>query len=188
MQYTLSKAVQFDGQEISELDLNFSRLNKINFDEAMAEFKLLNPNYAGEITLSMKFTKFIIAKLINKPYILLDQLSAPDFTAMRFFYLQELQRVKTEALKLDLSLDKFSVLDLEYCEEQFKYNNPNWYGGVAETEPGFIDEVLLRASKLTLKELNELSFGVYLKTYDEVSSFLLNTFVSAASNSTKSHV
>lgn len=186
MQYKLSVPVKFDGEEITELSLNFTNLNIPNYNSALAEFKVLNPLHQGEIGTSIKFTKFIIAKLIDKPVIFMGQLPVKDSVALRYSYFNEIRRIRSESETLTLNLDKLTTRDYELAEDRFMAKNPQFAGAI-EVEDGFINEILLLSSDLTVDSLEQLGFGTYLKAKEEVTNFLFSYFTSSLLMNSESH-
>lgn len=175
MQYKLSQLIKFDGQEISELDLDFSKLNKSNYDSAVAEFKMINPLHQGEIATSIKFTKFIIAKLINQPVIFLSSLPVPDFVALRYSYFNKMREIREQSIQLELNLNLLTTRDYELAEDRFLAKNPQFAGAI-ELENGYMDEILYIATQLSATQVEQLEFGTYLQAKEQVTSFLFGYF------------
>lgn len=178
MQYKLSQPIQFDGQEVTELNFDPANLNKKNYDEAVAEFKAVYPQHQGDISTSIKFTKFIIAKLINKPVFFLSSLPVPDFVALRYSYFNQIRLIRDKSVSLNLELDKLTTRDYELAEDRFMSKNPQFSGAI-EVENGYVDEILCIAAKVGQDDLDSMEFGTYLQAKEQVASFLFGYFSSS---------
>lgn len=79
----LKRPVQFDGQTITSIVLDFEGLTGVDIEQAEAQFTAENPQNAATTPvkeMSKGFQAIVAAKAAKKPVELIRQLAAPDYS------------------------------------------------------------------------------------------------------------